>query len=211
MPKQTFFNLTEEKREHILDVAIREFAERGYSAASISHMVAEAHIAKGSFYQYFEDKDDLYIYIIHTKIAQRKMAGFAREKEKLADMTFTQFLRTVFRGLIDDLSQSPDIIKISTELSRMRGSEIYTKIFERYQGSTDAFYMDFITSEKQRGKIDGRVNAKLLNYMLVSVGQYISYLVADEKAQVTPELVESIVDDMEFILANGIYGTEKGG
>lgn len=64
MPLPTFFNLPETKRDHILDVAITEFASRPYEAASISDIVRKTGIAKGSFYQYFTDKKDLYQYLI---------------------------------------------------------------------------------------------------------------------------------------------------
>jgi AcrR family transcriptional regulator len=65
MPKDTFFNLPADKRALIRDVAISEFARYSYDAASINRMVAEAGIAKGSFYQYFEDKRDLFLYLMH--------------------------------------------------------------------------------------------------------------------------------------------------
>ena len=58
MPKQTFFNLPEDKRENLINIAIEEFAENDYQTASISRIVANAGIAKGSFYQYFENKED---------------------------------------------------------------------------------------------------------------------------------------------------------
>ena len=61
MPKETFLNLPEEKRNRILDAAIQEFAANPYDVASISNIVRKVGIAKGSFYQYFEDKKDLVI------------------------------------------------------------------------------------------------------------------------------------------------------
>jgi TetR/AcrR family transcriptional regulator len=64
MPKPTFFNLTDDKRQRLIDLAIEEFAENDYDLASISKIVAQAGIAKGSFYQYFEDKKDLYQYLL---------------------------------------------------------------------------------------------------------------------------------------------------
>ncbi len=71
MPKQTFLNLPEEKRARIVDVALTEFAEKGYTGASITGIVAAAGIAKGSFYQYFEDKDDLYAHIFSASLVIR--------------------------------------------------------------------------------------------------------------------------------------------
>jgi AcrR family transcriptional regulator len=73
MPKTTFFNLPEEKRRLILDLAIEEFAERDYKSASISNIVARAGIAKGSLYQYFEDKHDLYLYLIELAGEEKKV------------------------------------------------------------------------------------------------------------------------------------------
>ena len=58
MPKETFFNLPEEKREAILDIVIKEFSDNDYKNVSVSRIVKRAGIAKGSFYQYFEDKKD---------------------------------------------------------------------------------------------------------------------------------------------------------
>ena len=64
MPKKTFYNLPEDKRDRILKIAIAEFASEPYEMASISDIVRKAEIAKGSFYQYFADKKDLYQYLI---------------------------------------------------------------------------------------------------------------------------------------------------
>ncbi|MBK7453960.1 MAG: TetR/AcrR family transcriptional regulator [Anaerolineales bacterium] len=60
MPKQTFLNLPEEKRNFIINAAADEFAEYGFEAASINRIVANSKISKGSFYQYFEDKADVF-------------------------------------------------------------------------------------------------------------------------------------------------------
>ncbi len=62
MPKQTFFNLPEEKREKIIRAAIEEFSLHGYAKTSINSIAERAEIAKGSIYQYFEDKKDFYLY-----------------------------------------------------------------------------------------------------------------------------------------------------
>jgi AcrR family transcriptional regulator len=73
MPKDTFFNLPPEKRARIADAAIEEFAERGYTGASISQIVARAKIAKGSFYQYFDGKIVLFRWLLYDVGTQRKL------------------------------------------------------------------------------------------------------------------------------------------
>lgn len=71
MPKQTFFNLPEEKRETLIQAAKKEFSRVSLYEASISNIVKEADIPRGSFYQYFQDKDDLYFYLL-TKLGEEQ-------------------------------------------------------------------------------------------------------------------------------------------
>lgn len=64
MPKPTFMNLAPAKRQLIIDRALEEFADNPYGLASISRIVARADIAKGSLYQYFANKQDLYLFLL---------------------------------------------------------------------------------------------------------------------------------------------------
>jgi len=66
MPKELFFNINQNKRKKIMQSALKEFSNRIYTEASINKIVQNANISRGSFYQYFEDKQDIYFYIIDT-------------------------------------------------------------------------------------------------------------------------------------------------
>ncbi|MBS5863136.1 MAG: TetR family transcriptional regulator [Clostridium sp.] len=68
MPTNTFFNLPEEKKNKILKAANKEFARVPLEQVSIKNIVEDAEIARGSFYQYFEDKEDLFDYMMDLKI-----------------------------------------------------------------------------------------------------------------------------------------------
>lgn len=72
MPKQTFFNLKEEKKEKIEKALIKEFSNNTFEKASISNIIAEANIPRGSFYQYFKDKEDAIYYIINKYLEKEK-------------------------------------------------------------------------------------------------------------------------------------------
>ena len=67
MPKDTFLNLSEDKKSKIINAAKKEFARVPIEEASIKNIVEEAEIARGSFYQYFESKEDLLKYILNSK------------------------------------------------------------------------------------------------------------------------------------------------
>ena len=64
MPSSTFFRLPEEKRRRLIGAAWEEFAQTRYADASINRIIQSARIPRGSFYQYFEDKDDLFGYLM---------------------------------------------------------------------------------------------------------------------------------------------------
>lgn len=64
MPTKTFFNLPEEKRGKLLDAIREEFSRVPFSEVSINQIVRMAGIARGSFYQYFEDKQDMLEYLL---------------------------------------------------------------------------------------------------------------------------------------------------
>lgn len=68
MPKATFFNLKEEKRLKIENALVKEFSRGTLEEVSISNIVQEAGIPRGSFYQYFEDKEDAIKFIIQKFI-----------------------------------------------------------------------------------------------------------------------------------------------
>jgi AcrR family transcriptional regulator len=64
MPKPTFIKLPDAKRKRFLKEAYKEFAIHSLAAASVTNMVKSLGIAKGSVYQYFDDKEDLYSFLV---------------------------------------------------------------------------------------------------------------------------------------------------
>lgn len=64
MPRDTFLKLDDNKRKLFLHEAYKEFSINNYEGASITHLVKSLGIAKGSVYQYFNDKEDLYCYLV---------------------------------------------------------------------------------------------------------------------------------------------------
>ena len=64
MPSETFFRLPQEKRQRLMDAAWGEFTGTKYADVSINKIIQKAGIPRGSFYQYFEDKEDLFDYLL---------------------------------------------------------------------------------------------------------------------------------------------------
>ena len=64
MPTGTFFRLPEEKRARLMDAAWEEFSATPYAKVSINRIIQTAQIPRGSFYQYFTDKEELFLYMM---------------------------------------------------------------------------------------------------------------------------------------------------
>ncbi|GIN87383.1 TetR family transcriptional regulator [Heyndrickxia sporothermodurans] len=93
MPKQTFFHLSKEKQETLIQSAKKEFSRVPLHEASIANIIKYAGIPRGSFYQYFENKEDLYFYLLN-QLAQKNQARFISIlKEKNGDL-FEAFIES---------------------------------------------------------------------------------------------------------------------
>ena len=81
MPTKTFFNLPKEKQEVLMLAARKEFMSYPLNEVSINRIITDAKIPRGSFYMYFEDKEDLYRYFIETKHSKimRKVENIIKE------------------------------------------------------------------------------------------------------------------------------------
>jgi len=64
MPTATFFRLPEEKRERLIRACWTEVSRVRFSDISINRIITSARIPRGSFYQYFADKEDLIRYLL---------------------------------------------------------------------------------------------------------------------------------------------------
>lgn len=63
-----FEKLPEEKKKKIIDACIKEFSKNGYVNASTNNIVLNAGISKGSLFNYFDNKKNLYLYILDYAI-----------------------------------------------------------------------------------------------------------------------------------------------
>lgn len=97
MPKTTWWNLPAEKRQRVYDAAVAEFGERGFEAGSLNVISREAGVSKGSLFQYFEDKLDLWAATVDAtshRVAERLQAGI----DVRGELGFFD----QFRGIVDD-------------------------------------------------------------------------------------------------------------
>lgn len=66
--KQAFYKISEEKRQLIVEAALKEFSRHAFHEASLNQIIKDAGISKGGMFKYIEDKTDLYIYVVEEAL-----------------------------------------------------------------------------------------------------------------------------------------------
>ena len=102
MCTETFLRLPEEKRGRFLEAAWGEFTRVKFADASINQIVRHAGIPRGSFYQYFTDKEDLFAYLLQD-VREQFIQLFARLLEENGGDIFQMQL-----AVYDRISQEMD-------------------------------------------------------------------------------------------------------
>lgn len=82
MAKPTFYHLPKEKRKQVLAACKREFEQYAHAEAKVSHIIADLSIARGSFYQYFEDITDAYMTVLQNETVETHALFLRVFKEK---------------------------------------------------------------------------------------------------------------------------------
>lgn len=106
MPTKTFLNLPDEKQKHLLESAIKEFTKHTLMESSINKIIQEANIPRGSFYQYFESKEDLYFYVfdIERKTIMEEIQNMINPEDCISDI-FLNIYDYLYRYIVDSKSE----------------------------------------------------------------------------------------------------------
>ena len=87
MYMETFLRLPEEKRTRFLEAAWEEFTRVSFAEASTNQIVRRAGVPRGSFYQYFRDKEDLFAYLM-TQARDHFIEMYSRIMERCGGDVF---------------------------------------------------------------------------------------------------------------------------
>ena len=100
MPKQTFYHLPKEKQDLLIHSAKTEFSRVNLHEASIANIIKSAGIPRGSFYQYFDDKEDLYFYLLDeiTQSTNRRITIILRRKKGELTETLTDLFQYIVQN-----------------------------------------------------------------------------------------------------------------
>nr|WP_239094362.1 TetR/AcrR family transcriptional regulator [Bacillus sp. B15-48] len=199
--------MSEKKREKLLEAAEVEFSRVPLFEASIANIIKMAGVSRGSFYQYFEDKDDLYFYLLENKL-------------KMIKGNFIDLLEKHQGDLIEALMEMHDyfLITLSVEEEKwfLKNALLYTT--NRVESSFTSVLDPYLDGQVFK-KVKGSINRQCLNisddkellhiFKIVSALAFNNLIEKSVKGLTDEEAIESFKLSMKLI-KQGIYKQPNG-
>jgi AcrR family transcriptional regulator len=107
MPTVTWARVDPARRAAVVEAAEAEFGAHGFSGGSLNVIARRAGVAKGSLFQYFADKRDLYAFI--TDIASQRVRAYMEDliREVDPNRPFFEFLTDMLDGWVAYYAEHP--------------------------------------------------------------------------------------------------------
>jgi AcrR family transcriptional regulator len=103
----------EKRRQMLLDRAKKLFSKRGYYQTQISDIIENEKIARGTLYQYFKNKDDIFTTLLQTAYDEWQ-ATIAEEMEgvDLATLSPREYVRFRIRNSLTYFAKDPELTNL---------------------------------------------------------------------------------------------------
>lgn len=158
-----------DKKEQIRQAAIHVFAEKGFYGATTDAIAAEAGVAVGTIYNYFQNKQDVLEYIFEVEYAKRKQ--FYEELKKV-DLPPVEKISRIIIKHFAEVKENPKLVKI------VLTERQFTDMCVPQRSGLRQFMEEIITEGKQKGimhDVDPEILAAMLFGTIEAVmGEYLA-------------------------------------
>ncbi|MFO7969328.1 MAG: TetR/AcrR family transcriptional regulator [Candidatus Izemoplasmatales bacterium] len=172
MPTKTFYNLKKAKQDRITNAAIDEFQDKIYEQVKLSEIIKKASIPRGSFYQYFKDKDDLYLYLI-SMIRNTKLDYLSNSLINDKNIPFIDLVKILYQDGIRFAIKHPKYVKILDLLIKNK-NHMYELLMKDNLAIAKNIYSEMIDKDKKAGRIKKAINTEIFAEMIVNLTTNIS-------------------------------------
>lgn len=140
MPTKAFYNLDINKQKCLLDAAKKEFSENLFESASINKIIKDINMPRGSFYLYFENKEDIYLYIFEIYLNEFKRVLFNLLEQNNHD---------IFKSVICFYDYIVDHEKVEQKLitnifANMNSKQLEFALFKLLKNGLDGYLINII-------------------------------------------------------------------
>ncbi len=187
-----------------MKAAEEEFARVPLHEASIANIVKTAGIPRGSFYQYFEDKEDVYFYLLQEETKDRKLKFIHKLKEHNGDIidAVTDFYYEFLVELPDE--QELDFIKNALLNVTHKIENAFMSMFDENQTSE---YTNEIVKLIDKGRLNIQSDKEIFHITQIIIAVAFRNFVEKFSRELSDkEAIENFTIEMN-LLKNGLYKT----
>ena len=212
MPTKTFFNLDSEKRNKIIDVAINEFANCYYHQASVNHIVEQANIAKGSFYQYFANKRDLYKYLLFGVVESKKLDYLKQQIYETDNLDFFRLLHRLYSVALKFGTENPKLQAIENKFLKLGDHDFKEELLAEASNKSKDFFKQLLVKGVAEGQIKEKLDLDMLSLILTqfnlsSFEYYLKRFNLDKENKLDScnrDKIMELISKLIYIIENGI-------
>lgn len=186
MPSSTFVNLPAEKREKLMNKFYDEFSKNSYREASISKIVADLKIAKGSIYKYFENKQDLYFYLIECA-AQTKLKQIGRQ---LSENSYDDMLWAIIETGSEFDINNPVLTRFLNRVLTDSHEEFDRDIKGEIRDKSYTYILGVVQQGIKNGSIRTDINKETISHYINTVLTHTGLILAAKHGQNLDDFLE---------------------
>jgi TetR/AcrR family transcriptional regulator, fatty acid metabolism regulator protein len=138
-----------DKRERILDAAVRVFARKGFHATRVSEVAKAAGVADGTIYLYFDSKEHLLVSLFEHRV--ERLLEYLERELPLAQSA-SQRLKRIIELQLGLLEGERDLAEVVTVIFRQS-----TKLMKEYGAPKFTAYLDAIARVIAEGQATGEL------------------------------------------------------
>jgi AcrR family transcriptional regulator len=209
LPKRTFNRLDDEKKEKVMRAAIEEFQAHGFENAKVEAIAQNAEIAKGSIYQYFDDKKELFLYSA-TWTIEHFMKMIDRQTP-LKDMDIYDYFLSGSRERFEMMRKEPLLTSFAIDITRGKYSRLAEEIRRELKLVGEQYELKLIANGKKKGTVRDDLDDKLLLLFFQGVTEKFTMRIVemakDFKYEPTEEQLlemKGLMEDMILLLKEGM-------
>ncbi len=206
IPKQTFFNLDKEKQDRIVECAFDEFAANNFENAKLSNIIKNAQIPRGSLYQYFENKTDLYLYLM--EIAKDKKMGYLQPAlSNPMNIPFLELFKEMYIAGVKFSIDNPRMVQMMAHLLSSKG-QIYEDVMKNNLQIAIDMYSQMIDRDKEQGRI--RKDVDTLTFAQLVIDMTINVSVSEVEGNNHNFNFSNMIDKISKVMNIFEYGVKEG-
>ncbi|MBN2300749.1 MAG: TetR/AcrR family transcriptional regulator [Acholeplasmataceae bacterium] len=201
MPTQTFYNLPREKQERIMDAALNEMGQHTFEHLNIANIIRESDISRGSFYQYFSDKRDLYMHF-YQYIYQKKYEFYGDLFNTDYDIPFLERFHQIYIKGYDFAMKNPKLVKAGRKVISSN-QFMHSQMLDHAMKQGIELFSKFISKDQQMGRIRASLDPDFLAAVMLEVSNKVTF---EEyiKDDMDPIVIEKKIQDFIEIFKKGI-------